>query len=295
MSTYVPVNVLVIDSTPAGNPINGVVLRVFTEDGKTPVTQATTDTTGMAAFMLPSGFTFQLRYFKYQAIFPKPQMMTILDEPATNDFQVVGTPFAPPMSQDPRLCIAFGFFRTVTGAPAPFTDIQVISKFDPLIMDGAGILNERQIGRTDAAGYVQIPLIRFGQYSVTIAGMEDVRRDISVPDLPNVNLPNLIFPVVSEVLFDPEGPFNVVIGTDFLVTPTILTSDGNTDPNFWDVLWSTADPTVAAVLPGQPVLTLRGLRPGTTQLIAKRRDNSIISIPDPGILGGSTPIVVTAS
>ena len=293
MSQYVPVNVYVVDNTPAANPIQGAVVKVFQSDGVTPISEQLTDSTGLAAFMLGSDFTYQLRYYKFQTSFPKPQVLAVLDPPAENGVQVVGTPFAPPISQDARLCIAYGFFRRVDGSPAPFTDIQFISKFDPLIMDGAGILNERVIARTDNTGYVQIPLIRFGQYSVIVAGMEDLRRDITVPDQTNVNLPNLIFPVVNQIVFDPPPPFNLVIGTDFQTTPSIITSDGNPDPNYWDVLWSTDDQSIAAVLPGGGVLTLRGFLPGTCNLIAKRRDNSIISIPDPGIVGGVTSINVS--
>jgi hypothetical protein len=120
---------------------------------------------------------------------------------------------------------------------------------------------------------------------VTVAGMEDLRRDISVPDQPNVNLADLIFPVVSEITFSPVGPFTVHVGVDFQTTASIITSDENPDPNAWDVIWSTDDPTVCAVLSGAPVLTLRGFKPGTCNLIAKRANTSIVKIPDPGIAG----------
>jgi hypothetical protein len=285
MSQYVPVNIYVVDSTPAANPVSGVLVRVFTQDGLTVITEATTDGTGLAGFMLASDFTYQVRFFKFQVSIKNPQFIQVLDPPAQNGFTVVATLLTPPLSQDPRLCVAFGYFRTVTGAPAPNTDIQFISKFDPLIMDGSAVTNERQIARTDQNGYVQIPLIRFGQYSVIVAGMEDLRRDISVPDAPNVNLADLIFPVVSEIIFTPTGPFTVHIGTDFQTTTQLVTSDENPDPNSWDVIWSTDNPSVCAVLSGAPTLTLRGFQVGTCNLIAKRSNNTIIKIPDPGIIG----------
>lgn len=293
MSSYVPVNVYVVDSTAAKNPVSGVIVRVFTQDGLTPITEASTDADGLAAFLLATGFTYQLRYFKFQTIFSNPQYIQVQDPPVQNGFTVVCTPFTPPFSQDIRLCMAYGFFRTVTGAPAPNTDIQFISKFDPLIMDGAGVTNERQIARTDQSGYVQIPLIRLGQYSVIVAGMEDLRRDIAVPDQPNVNLPDLIWPVVSQITFNPPGPFSVSIGTDLIVIPTLITSDENPDPRYWDVIWSTDDQTIAAVIPAAGTLALRGFQPGTCNLIAKRANNSIIKIPDPGILGIPQPITVS--
>jgi len=293
MSTNVPVNVYIVDNTPAANPIQGAVVKVFQSDGVTPVTEQLTDSTGLATFLLASDFTYQFRYYKFQTVFPKPQILAVLDPPAQNGVQVVGTPFAPPISQDARLCVAYGFFRRADGSPAPNTDIQIVTKFDPLIMDGSAVVNERVICRTDKNGYVQVSLIRFGQYSVIVAGMEDIRRDITIPDQTNVNIANLIFPVVSQIVFDPPPPFNLVVGTDQQTTPTIITSDGNSDPNYWDVLWSTDNPAVAAVLPAAGVLTLRGFQSGTCNLIAKRRDNSIISIPDPGISG--VPVLLTVA
>jgi hypothetical protein len=268
VSTFVPVNIYVTDNTPAANPLVGVQVSIFSQNGLTLITQALTNDVGMAAFLLASDFTYQVRFYQFQTNFQNPQYIEVEDPPVQNGFTAVGTPFVPPVSQDPRLCLCSGFFITVTGAPAPNTDIQFISKFDPLIMDGNGVLNERQIARTDQNGYVQVPLIRLGHYSVTIAGMEDVRRHIAVPDQPSVNLPDLIFPVVSQIVFDPVGPFTVTIGTDLPIGTTIVTSDGNEDSNYWDVLWSTDNIAVAAVLSGGPSIVLRGFVPGTCNLIA---------------------------
>ena len=290
---YVSVDLQLVDNTPSANPIHGVVVRVFSLDGKTPLTEAITDDNGDASFLLLSSVTYQVRYYKFQTILPNPQYLQILDAPATNEFTAVGTPFTPPLSQDPRLCMCSGFFRTVTGAPAPNVDIQVISKFDPLIMDGSAVMNERQIARTDQNGYVQIPLIRLGQYSVVVAGMEDLRRNIAVPDSPGVNLPDLIFPVISAISFSPAGPFNLTVGVDLTVIPTYESSDQNEDTLFWDVLWSTADPKVAAAIVAGNTLTLRGFKAGTTTLIGVRANQTIIKIPDPGIAGIPQTITVT--
>lgn len=289
---YVPVNVYVVDSTPAAAPIIGAVVRIFTADGITPITEALTDSNGLAALLLNSGTTYQARYYKYQVAFPKPQLLAISDS-ELNDFQVMASALVPPLSPDPRLCVAFGFFRTVTGGPAANVDIQFISQFDPLILEGAGILNERQIAKTDVRGYVEVPLIRCGKYSLIIAGMEDIRRDIAVPDQANVNLPDLIFPVVREIVFSVPAPFNLAVGERLQTTPTLIASDGNSDRNYWDVRWSTTDPSIAVVQPAGGVLTLIGVAAGTTQLVAVRKDKSIIAIPDLGIIGVPAQITVS--
>lgn len=293
-STYVPVNIYVVDNTPQQNPIQGAAVNLYTTDTHLPVTRAITDINGLASFLLPSEFTFEMRMYKNQTTFSNPQLLPLLDPPAVNNFTVVGTPFAPPIAQDPSLCMAYGFFRTVTGAPAPNLDIQFIAQFDPLIFYGSGMVTERAIARTDQNGYVQVPLARFGMYSVILAGFEDLRRTIKVPDAPNINLPDLIWPVVSSVVYDQSTPFNLTIGTDFYTKPTVSASDGEILEGVAgsDVRWDTADHNIAAVLPAGDTLTLRGLSPGTTSLILYRLNYTIIRIPDPGILGNNAVINV---
>lgn len=156
------------------------------------------------------------------------------------------------------------------------------------------MLTERVCGRTDARGYVQVELVRFGQYEVTVEGLEDQQRVITIPDAPSVNLPDLLFAVVERIEFDPPGPWNIGVGVlnDFTVVPTVYTSDGRVLPGtaMQDVQWAVSDPAVAAVLPTDKTLVLRGMAPGTTTLVPTRWDTSIIRIPNPAILG--TPVTI---
>lgn len=288
-----PVNVYLVDNTLAASPIAGVVVKVFSQNGATVIGQQITDGTGLAAFLLPSGVTYQLRFYKQQVNVKNPQYITVLAAPATNNFTVVGELFSPPVSTDPRLCMCYGFFRTIYGGPAQNLDCHFIAQFKPLLLEGAGVLTERAIERTDANGYMQIPLIRNGQYLVTIQGFEDVQRVISVPDALNANLPDLLFPVVGTVVFNPVGPFVVAVGADVVTTPTVMATDGQILEGVAgsDVQWSVDDPTIAAVIPSATTLTLRGLSSGTTNLRATRLNTSIVRYPDPGILG--VPVVIT--
>lgn len=291
--SYVPVNVKVIDSDPQQSPIAGVTVAVLTIDGKSVVTLAVTDGFGVANFLLPPD-NYQLRFYKQQVNFRRAVAMQVQDAPAVNDFIISAQSFVPPISLDQRLCVGYGLFRDVTGAPAANLEIQFIAKFMPLWLEGAGLLSERKAVRTDKNGMVQINLIRCGKYDVVIQGYEDNIRQIDVPDEPNVNIPDLIFPIVSQVVFNPAGPYTLTIGTDLLVTPTAYSSDENplspTDM-MGNVQWSTDDPTIAAVIPAAGTLTLRGFAPGQTMLRATRIDQTIVHIPDPGIAG--QPVLIT--
>ena len=156
------------------------------------------------------------------------------------------------------------------------------------------MLTERDVNRTDRRGYMQIDLIRCGQYDVTIQGMSDLFRSINVPDAPSVNLPDLLFPVISQINFSPTGTLIANIGTDLVVTPTIIASDGETIPGTGAnaVIWSTEDPTIAAVLDNGTTLSIRAFKSGMTYLTAVRWDRSIVRYPDLGIGGMPVAIIV---
>jgi len=293
--SYVPVNIKIVDSDPQQTPIPGVTVAVLSFDGKNVLTLAVTDGFGVAEFLLNTD-NYQLRFYKQQVNFRRSVAMQVQEPPAVNDFTICAQSFIPPISLDQRLCVGYGLFRDVTGAPAANLEIQFIAKFLPLWLEGAGLLSERKSVRTDKNGCVQINLIRCAQYDVVIQGYEDNIRQISVPNEPNVNIPDLVFPIVSQVVFNPVGPFALKVGVDQTVTPTVYSSDENVlsmIDMMSQVQWSTDDPTIAVVLPAAGTLTLRGLAPGSTMLRATRIDQTIVHIPDPGISGQPVAITVT--
>jgi hypothetical protein len=289
------VDLFVTDNTPQTAPIPGVTVKVTSQDGTILYTQDTTDSNGHLALLLPTEMSpYQVRMFKAGWQLKNPQILQVVSG-GPNAFNFTGVGVTPPIPTDARLCTAYGFFRDITGAPARNVRIYFISLFKPFILDGAGVMTERVEAVTDDNGYAQINLVRNAQYDVTVSGTEDYTRNISVPDQPNVNLPDLLFPVVSAITFSPVIPESISVGDpDLVVTPTVYTSDGNILPYFGssDVQWSSSDDSVLAVLPAGGVLTLRGLKPGTAQLIAKRSDTSIVRYPDPGIMGIPTALVV---
>lgn len=292
--SYESVDFFVADTTPQKLPIAGVTVKVLSQNGTIVFDQKVTDANGQASFMLPSGATYQARFYKQSVTFTIPQYFEVLEAPATNAFNVSGILIAPPISLDARLCVAYGYFRTVTGAPAECTEIHIVSEFDPLLLDGAAVTTERVIVTTDKNGYVQVPLIRNGQYRVTVAGFEDIQRIITVPDAFNVNLPDLLFPVVGSITFDPPPPFALLVGQDLVLSPLVVATDGEElGISSGDVIWSMDDESVAAFYLEPPNIRLRGVGAGTTQFRAVRANNSIIRYPDPGILGVPVTIVVT--
>lgn len=286
------VDIYVVDSTPQKNPLEGVTVKITSEDGQTIYAQPVTDVDGLVEQLLPVG-TYQVRLFKVGVTFTASRI-EVLAAPELNNFEMAGEVYYYPQSTDPRICIASGFFRTPTGGLARGVDIHFIAKWDPIMLDGSAIMPERVTVRSNQRGYAEVPLIRFGQYDVTIEGMEDYQRTVSVPDAPAVNISDLIFPVVSLVTFDEVGPHSTPAGTPLELTPHVFSSDLNEIDNIIrDVIWTPSDAALCSVSVTATGLSFLSNTPGTYTLNAARKDQSIIRIPNTPIQGVPLTIDVT--
>lgn len=290
------VRVFLVNDNVGNSPVEGVLVRVFNSAGSALITQTSTDAQGIADFSLECPAAYKVRFFKERFFVSQPvAMVTASPFTASNAFIVVGHVYAPPEAVHPRMCRCSGFFRNVNNSPAASVDVHLIAKFNPLLLEGNAMLTERLRGRTDETGYLEVDLVRCGQYDVTVEGMEDHLRTVSVPDAPSANLPDLLFPVVDRITFSPAGPWSIGVGqgSEVVITPSIYTSDGRLleGTSIEDVLWSTETPGIAAVIPSATTLTLRGIAPGSTSLLATRLDQSIVRIPATPIAG--VPVTVT--
>lgn len=291
--TIESVDILVVEPLPSTLPLEGVVVKVMNEAGTATVTQVTTDGEGIAQLALPTG-TYQARFYKFGVMFSGALLLEVLAAPETNQFIVNGKPHVYPEATDPRLCVASGYFRTPSGAAAKSVDVHFIAKWSPILLEGAAVMPERVLARTSPDGYLEVTLIRFGQYDAVVQGMEDYQRTVSVPDSSSVNVGDLLFPVVSAIVFDEPGPFTLARGDRLELHPHVYTSDGNELPNIAsDVLWSTTDGTRLAVVPGDGVITLIAIEPGSYELRAERKDASVIRIPNTAIYGVPVAVEIT--
>jgi len=284
--SYEPVDVYVLSSAPDNAPIAGAVVHVYSTDGALFYTRGETDESGKASFLL-STQSYSLRFFKQHTQFTQPQLMEVVGPPApavpsSNVFNVYCEVLSVPVASDPRLCRASGFFRDVSGSPKRNLDIHFIARFDPILLDGDGVVTERQTIRTDDNGFAQIDLIRFGNYCAMIQDREDLLRAVSVPNQASVNLPDLLFPRVKTVTLDPSGPYSLYVEDSIEVTPTVVTTDGREldGAAIADVLWSSSDTGVATVAVSGDNLVITAVGAGEASVVAERRDTSVISIPD---------------
>lgn len=292
MGAYESVDIFVEDDTPIKNPVEGLLVRVFDATGTTFFSQDTTDATGHVGFTLWTQ-SYSLRFYKEGVQVRQPQIIDVV-EGAVNAFNVSATVFVHPISNDPRLCRCSGFFRDITGAPHPWLGMYFLGQFSPILLEGAAILSERRSIRTDKDGYACIDLIRGACYEATIEGFEDTLRQVAVPDSPSANLPDLLFPVVEEVTFDPPGPYSLAVGEILEVTPLVVASNGVplTGTATADVQWLSSDSAVLSVGVTATTLVLTGMSAGSAELQAVRLNQSIIRIPSTAIQGQPQPVTV---
>lgn len=305
------------------NPLEGVLVRVYNADGSAYITQNTTVLSGGEAYVEFSldgddpavGYT--LRLFKQGVAFDStlgdsyasPQSIDVYSPASssptgTNDFDVKGQTFTMPTALDTRLCRASGFFKDAVGRPLPSLDITLINDFKPAVVDGYAVLGSKVELRTDTDGYVEVDLYRGGEYRAMVqsiqAAEEDATgaivfdRELVVPDRSSVSIIDLLFPVVKEITWDPTT-VSVAAGESLDLTPTVEGSDYQelTGSACDDVLYEIADTDVATVSVEEDKLVITGVSAGTTELTATRRDQTVVSIPDTGIVGSPLTITVT--
>lgn len=292
---YEQVDIYIEKENSVGVPVSGVLVKVYDALGKTFFTESTTDDNGKVGFLLyPQEYS--LRFYRFQTGFLQSQRIEVVSDPLTpgttlNAFTVYAAVFEHPVSMDSRLCRASGFFRDVTGAPRAQLDIHFIAQFRPVLLDGSLVMDERRILKTDSNGYGCIDLIRCAQYLVTIENYEDRPRTIRVPNTPSTNLPDLLFPVVEQIVL---ADVSLSIGVELDLMPIVVDSAGVPLEGVAreDVTWTIADPSVASLVVSADKLTVVGLTAGSTEILAERRDSSIVRIPNTGIYGVPVTVVV---
>lgn len=279
------------DTTLAAAPIAGVLIRVFDEPGTTFILSGTTNALGLFQFDVNGSVPpvrYQLRPSKTGVSFNNPELIDVYD-PAVpaNNFEIYGNIHElQPAIGGPRMCRVQGFLYDIGGRPLPNSMVRFQNRFQPVVVDGISVLGNVE-ALTDAAGWVAVELFRLGEYAVSTSGMHENSFDIVIPDRDSVLLADILFPVVASVTFNPAPPWNVPLGGALEVVPTVVTSgyvtlDGAAPE---DVVYESADDSVATVVADSEKLTIQGVRLGSTTLDLSRADETIVRVPDTPITG----------
>jgi len=235
------------------------------------------------------GTQYIVRLYRFGYSFSSPSSIYVISPPpgAGNNFKAYGTTSSS-IPSDSRLCRAQGYLRDAHG-DAWQGKIR-FSLLKPDIVDGAILSREITIS-ADTYGYFLVDLFRTGEYTAMIEGASGDERNVFVPDQPTIPIADLLYPIVISVTYSPVAPLALTVGGTLEVTPTVLASDGRTlaGAASQDLSWSVDDATIAYLTIGSDILTLQGLKAGSTTLRATRLDDTITRIPD--TLTGETAVI----
>ena len=298
------------------NPIAGVLIRVYDAVGAVFCTQQYTDVDGVAEVTLLGdnpAIPYTIRMSKTGVAFDgslgnaskTPLLITVFSPPSAvpggNSFEIKGETFKRPVSLDLRLCRCSGFFKDITGKPLPGLEIKFINEFGPTVVDGYAVMGEGVNFITDQYGYGCIDLYRNGKYMAWVSGVQAVDansehalgfpRNMVIPDQGSANLVSLLFPIVANVVISPNP---IALGLNQVSNPSVVATadDGRVliGTACEDVYYDVLDKSIAGISVSLDKMSLVGVNPGTTQLTAVRKDQSIVKIPVVDLL--SSPVII---
>jgi len=274
------------DDTPA-NPLAGVVAN-FTQGG-TLIVSATSAANGEATVSIPAGvYNIIVSYpgiYGYSVT--NPYQITVVTNNETYDIEL-GL-FVHPVATG-MYCRCSGHFLDSAGAT--ITDAYIYFQPDdiPLRYGNAGtfpLTAECQI--TD--GYGSIDLIRGGVYWVMIPGLKD-RYRVTIPDSAWASLPDVVFPIVYSVSFDPASvTFDTGDTATVAVTVTYrsgLELSGTDLGADWPITFASDDidvVTIAGDVNGNIVASATGAGSATISATRCTIDDPVYFYAEPGVVG----------
>jgi len=296
----VTVKVYALDTEATHDPIESVGIRVFDETGITFITSGTTDVNGLFQFDVNGGdppVSYQLRCARIGTSFVNPEHVLVYDPlpPLTaNTFNVYGNIHVLVPAADPLFCKCSGYFVDPAGRPLKDLMIRFVHIYDPVLLGSIGVATRVEI-RTDKYGYAEVDLPRTGKFVAAVSGLQDEVLNILVPDRSSVSLPDLLWPRVVQVSFDPVAPWVVAAGARIEITPAVLTTAYSVLEGVAgeDVSYQMEHPEIAYVAYGPYVVYIVGVSPGTTSLLVTRADPSIKKLPDLPVTGSGGVVIVT--
>jgi hypothetical protein len=295
------VNFRLRDQTTAA--VDGVLIRIYS--GATLITTGITgegdNSSGNRIFDLDVGdYTARFSMSGSGYTIVSPQAFTVIGDD-TDDFTISVERLTRPVSTNPALCRCSGYVIDLAGQPLKNASVTFEGRNPPTLLGNDYIGKDRLVVVSDKSGYLQTDLIRNGVYRVVVSSYQDLTFEIKVPNLSSANLPDVIFPIVTAVQFDPE---DVSVGIAESVTSdcTVVYRSGLAIPvpdfeSTTPVSLKTSDKSVATAKFVDGVVEITGISAGTCTISAVRdyedSSESISLFPAPGDVSGE--IMVTVS
>lgn len=286
--------------------VDAAIVRIYSTDGVTFVTQGTTDADGLVSLELEDNTVYWIRCFKIGYEFPTRLSITT-DSGQGNTFTVTATDLnAHPPATDANFCRASGTLLDSSGNRSR-TSLRFALQNPPKIVNGLGIVQGTSVVHTDENGYVFVDLIRGAVYDVVVGNLEDRVWAAPIPDQSAVDIIDLLWPQISSVSFADED-VSVAEGATADTAVTVQLSSGVEVPYTADGLsgaeitkatafiqFDVEDDDICAVtFDGLTnVLTIKGMAAGETTVTAVVKDVFIQRFADVDPVIGTITVTVT--
>jgi hypothetical protein len=294
-------SVLITCTDQLSDPVQSVLVRLF-DNATSLVTFNSTDAVGEVLFdgIDPGDYTIRVSMSGGGWGVDSPQALTVVEGgESENDFGVTLTLVAGDVPSDPLLCRCTGYFRNLTGAASPGMSISLISIASPTLLGSDLVVGERVQITASSVGFLTVDLIRGARYRVEIATYDDLSLVFEVPDLPTANLPDVLFPVVTGVIFTPAS-VSVQVDVSVEVAVTVKYRSGLLKAladikEAFPIEFTASDDSVSAHI-SNGKLVIQGDDIGSFTVKATRAvsDNAVIVAPSLASLTSTLPVGVTA-
>ena len=223
--------------------VDDVLVKVYDADGVFVTSGSTgegANEDGEVEFELTGsedGTSYTLRFRKDGASITNPQAISVTD-PAdpSNIFDVTAELHTLPTADDANMCRCSGYFVDASGAA--IEDLRILFRVKPEIPEpqilGSGnsakgiVGGHTVVALTDSSGYVQLDLPRDGEFDAVVGGQENERLHVVVPDAASASLVHLLWPIISNIVYDPVSPAAVATGETTDVGLALTWSSGVT-------------------------------------------------------------------
>ena len=195
---YSNVSLYALDAQ-TGESLSNAVMKVLSVSSPaTVVTVETANELGRVDLLLPLG-DYDVRLFHPGTTFGGAKRIRVVGE--VDSFDLKGRRVHPMDALDPNICVVHGFFRHPNGRPYRNLDVHVIPEFTPILVQGAAVVGGPVIVRTDEQGWVRLDMFRGTVYTIEVEGYDHGRKSVYIPDAPQWNLPDLLFPRITSLRF----------------------------------------------------------------------------------------------
>lgn len=296
------VTFVMVDDALSPQPITGALIRIYSEDGTTFITELTTGVDGRATTDLPEDETYWVRFFKVGYAFDSRATIDA-DAALLNSFDVVGRDLTTyPTSTDPNRCRVTGYLLNAAGIPSRNITLYFMLTGRPRVVGGRAMLPSKVYTTSNNEGFIDIELVRNGVYDAWAAGSDDEVYRIVVPDYGSADITELLFPELGTLTLS-EDALTLAVGESATIEIEALLTTRVPLPYELDNGDSVSLLSIIDIVPGDTgiasysvvdnTITVTGVAVGTTEItVTELPDRFAIRQPADGVLSASCTITV---